>query len=119
MIPDRETQNEYILATVGRLVMGEWGQMMENIRCFYETGTVVSDPAARIRKQHLAPDYAGKPEGNDFAPAIEDALAEGQSFDRKDPLFKAYLLRKLKQDNPIEKLADDMLYASLKHSASA
>ncbi|MBW3002806.1 hypothetical protein KY338_06620 [Candidatus Woesearchaeota archaeon] len=119
MIPDRETQNEYILATVGRLVMGEWGQMMENIGCLLRTGTVVSDPAVRIRKQHLAPKYAGRPEGQDFAPSIEDALERGESFDREDPLFKAYLLGTLKEEDPIEKLTEDMLYSSVRYSASA
>jgi len=97
-LPDRETQNEYILATAGRLFMGEWAQLMENIRCFYETGTFVSDPAVRIGKQHLAPNYAGRPEGQDFAPSIEDALERGQSFDREDPLFKAYLLGRVIED---------------------
>ena len=90
-IPDRETQNDIILATLGRLVMGEWGQMAENIGCLVRTGTVVSDPAVRVRKEHLAPNYAGRPEGFDFAPVIEDALENGESFDRKDPLLRAYI----------------------------
>ena len=119
MIPDGETQNDIILATLGRFVMGEWGQMAENIGCLLRTGTVISDPAVRIRKQHLAPEYAGRPEGNDFAPSIEDALERGESFDREDPLFKAYLLGKLKQDDPIEELTKDIPYASVKYSASA
>ena len=119
MIPDREVQNEYILATLGRLVMGEWGQMVENIRCLYQTGTVVSDPAVRIRKQHLAPKYAGKPEGNDFTPAIEDALERRQSFDREDPLLKAYLLGALREEDPIEELTNKMYCASFRHPASA
>lgn len=117
MIPDRETQNEYILATAGRLFMGELTQFMENIRCWYETGTFLSDPAVRVRKQHLAPKYAGRPEGIDFTPAIEDAFERGESFDRADPLFKAYLLGTLKEEDDLfEKIRKDML---LKRIASA
>jgi hypothetical protein len=91
-VPDREIQNDIILATLGRLVMGEWGQMAENIGCLVRTGTVISDPAVRVRREYLsAPKYAGKPEGFDFAPVIEDALENGESFDRQDPLLRAYI----------------------------
>ena len=95
-IPDREIQNDVILATLGRLVMGEWGQMAENIGCLVRTGTVISDPAVRVRREYLsAPEYAGRPEGTDFAPAIDEALERGESFDRKDPLFQAYVFGNL------------------------
>jgi len=55
-IPDRETQNDIILATLGRFMMGEWGQMAENIGCLVRTGTVVSDPGVRIGMQYLMKD---------------------------------------------------------------
>jgi hypothetical protein len=96
-IPDRETQNDIILATLGRFMFGEWGQMAENLRCLAKTGTIISDPAVRIRKEHIqAPEYAGKPEGNDFrtdlGAKVNGCLERGESLDREDPLVTAYLL---------------------------
>jgi len=55
--PDREEQNDIILATLGRFMFGEWGQMVENLRCLYQTGTVISDPGVRIREGSLNSPY--------------------------------------------------------------
>ncbi|MBW2986405.1 hypothetical protein KY333_03470 [Candidatus Woesearchaeota archaeon] len=124
-IPDRETQNDIILATLGRLVMGEWGQMAENIGCLVRTGTVVSDPAINVRREYLsAPKYAGKPEGFDFAPIIADALDNGEAFDRKDPLLRAYLFGMLINDEPrVDQMyrepIDDSYKNSHKNAAAA
>lgn len=103
-LPDRETQNDIMLATLGRFMMGEWGQMAENIGCLVRTGTVISDPAVRVRKEHLAPKYAGRPEGFDFAPVIEDALENGEAFDRKDPLLRAYLFGMLIDEPQVDQM---------------
>ena len=145
-IPNHYEQNDLILATLGRFMMGEWGQMVENIGCLVRTGTVVSDPATRIHMSQLlkedpyrqrlqdvldaerpaeegpvTEENAGEFSVMDFYPeysavyvAQEDssgefnrmldydvcsALSEGRTLDRKDPLFKAFLIGGLRGMN--------------------